>query len=244
VVSFPDPPERAWLDGFAQGLAEAQAAFSISLAGGDTDKRPGPLSITITALGSVPTGRMVRRATAREGDALFLSGTLGDSALGLLLRRDAARGPAMGLDVAKAASLVARYLRPMPRVALAPHLLSFATAAMDVSDGLVKDCGRLAAASGLAATIDAARLPLSASARAALGGQPDLLKVALTGGDDYEVLAAIAPAQVDAFRAAAAASGVPVTEIGGLSAGRGVTVTGPDGRAMDVGTTGWDHFQS
>lgn len=242
-VAFPTQPERAWLDAFAQGLAAAQGAFGMVLAGGDTDRRPGPFSATVTAIGSVPEGRMVQRATARAGDVLFLSGTLGDGALGLLLRQEPGRGVEMGLDAAGAEALVARYLRPTPRLALAPHLVAFATAAMDVSDGLVKDCGRLARASGLGATLDVALLPFSAPVRTALARQPGLLATALTGGDDYEVLAAVAPDLAEAFRAAAAGSGVAVTAVGRLAEGAGVAVAGPDGQPLDVGAGGgWDHF--
>lgn len=243
-LAFPERPERAWLDGFAQGLAEAQAAFGIGLAGGDTDRRPGPLSATVTAIGCVPEGRMVRRSTGRPGDVLFLSGTLGDGALGLRLRLQPGWAEDLGLDAAGVRALVARYTRPAPRLPLAPHLLAFATAAMDVSDGLIKDCGRLARASGVGAAVDAARVPFSPAFGAALARQPALLEVGLTGGDDYEVLAAVAPAQAAAFLRAAADSGVAVTEIGRLCDGAGVTVTGPDGRALEVGATGWDHFPS
>lgn len=242
-LAFPEAPTRAWLDGFATGLREAQSAFGIVLAGGDTDRRPGvPLSATVTAIGAVPQGRMVRRATARAGDLLFLSGTIGDAALGLLLRHDLGRAAAMGLDAAGARSLVSRYLRPQPRLALAPHLLAFASAAMDVSDGLVKDCARLARAAGLAASLDGARLPFSPAARTALGREPELFEAAVTGGDDYEVLAAVPPERAEAFRAAAAASGVPVAEIGRFAQGAGVVLTGPDGRPVEIGTAGWEHF--
>ncbi|MBN8913801.1 MAG: thiamine-phosphate kinase [Rhizobiales bacterium] len=241
-LSFPERPARAWLDGFAAGLADAQAAFGIALAGGDTDRRPGPLSVTVTAIGSVMQGRMIRRATAQAGDALFVSGTVGDSALGLLLRQDAERTAEMGLDEAGARHLLGRYLRPAPRLALVPPLLSFASAAMDISDGLVKDCGRLARASGLGAEIDARRLPLSEPAQAVLRTRPALIETIFTGGDDYEVLAAVAANQAADFRHASAAHGVPVTEIGRLVPGEGVSVTGPDGTALAVRGSGWDHF--
>lgn len=148
----------------------------------------------------------------------------------------------MGLDAAGARALVERYLRPTPRLALAPLLVRFATAAMDISDGLIKDCGRLARASGLAAALDAALVPLSLPARTAIVRRPELLKSVLTGGDDYEVLAAVAPDQAEAFRTAAAASGVTVTEIGRLAEGAGVMVTAPDGGLLDVDAAGWDHF--
>lgn len=241
-IAFPERPERAWLDGFARGLAEAQAAFGIGLAGGDTDRRPGPVSATITAIGAVPRGRMVRRATARAGDLVFLSGTLGDSALGLLVRRDRAQAEAMGIDAEGSGFLVGRYLRPEPRLALAPHLLTFATAAMDVSDGLAKDCARLARASGLSAVLDAARMPLSEPARGALQRHPNLIETMLAGGDDYEVLAAVPPERAEAFRRAAVESGVAVTEIGRLSEGAGLTIIGRGGRVLALGVAGWDHF--
>lgn len=241
-IAFPVLPERAWLAAFARGLGEAQAAFGIALAGGDTDRRPGPLTATVTAIGSVPSGRMVRRGSAKAGDLLFLSGTLGDSAVGLLLRQDPDRRVSLGLDTREAAMLVGRYLRPEPRVALAPHLLAHASAAMDVSDGLVKDCARLARASGLAASLDCVRLPLSQPLLSALARQPDLIATALTGGDDYEVLAAVSPGEASAFQAAAQACGVPVSEIGQLSAGTGISVLGADGQPMSFTRPGWDHF--
>ncbi len=242
ALSFPERPRDAWLDGFRSGLADAQRAFDISLAGGDTDRRPGPVSINVTAIGVVEQGRFVRRATARAGDLLFVSGTLGDSALGLSLRANRARGAAMGLDAAGIDALVGRYLRPQPTLALAAMLPAYASAAMDISDGLVKDCGRLARASGVAAEIDGRRVPLSDPVRAALERMPDLFEIVLTGGDDYEVLAAVPPDRAEAFRAAAAKGGVTLTEIGRLSSGGGVTVTGRDGHALDVGGGGWDHF--
>jgi thiamine-monophosphate kinase len=241
-VSFPERPERSWLDAFVRGLGEAQTAFGIALAGGDTDRRPGPFSATVTAIGSVPEGQMVQRATARAGDLLFLSGTLGDSALGLLLRQDGGLGAAWGLGEADARHLIGRYLRPEPRLALGAALRAFATAAMDVSDGLVKDCARLARASGLSARLDAARLPFSTPAQTALAHRGVLLERVLTGGDDYEVLASVPPDAADAFRAAAREAGVSVTQIGRLSAGSGLVVIGEDGCEMALSRSGWDHF--
>lgn len=242
AISFPSTPDPAWLDGFARGLSEAQDAFSIRLAGGDTDRRPGPVTITVTAIGSVPKGDMVRRATARAGDLLFVSGTIGDSALGLRLRRDQAAAAEMGLDWAEASELVGRYLRPRPRTALASALMAHANAAMDVSDGLVKDAGRLARASGLAAEIEAARVPMSAAASIAVDARPDLFEVVVTGGDDYEILAAVSPDRADAFTAAAEQANERVAVIGRLVSGTGVTVSALDGRQMAFDQTGWEHF--
>lgn len=241
-LSFPALPQRSWLDGFARGLADAQAAFAISLAGGDTDRRPGPVAITITAIGAVPRGRMVRRSSAQAGDLLYVSGAVGDSALGLRLRGGELSGPDVGLDGDAAAYLIGRYLRPAPRLALAPLLASFASAAMDVSDGLIKDCGRLAAASGLRAEIDGARVPLSGEARRAITVRGALFETAVTGGDDYEVLAAVSPDLAAGFEEAVAAAGERVTRIGRLVAGTGVAVTALDGGALSIKAGGWDHF--
>jgi thiamine-monophosphate kinase len=241
-LSFPDEPPRAWLDEFAGGLAEAQVVFGLSLAGGDTDRRPGPMSATVAAFGCVPHGRMVRRDGARAGDRLFVSGTIGDSALGLKMRSEPALLRTLGLDATCAAPLVARYLRPQPPLALAPHLLEFASAAMDVSDGLIKDCGRLTLASGVAARIEGSCVPLSASARAAIAADALLFQTAVTGGDDYQVLAAVPADRAGAFRQAALASGVNVTDIGSLAAGMGVSISALDGEPMVVEGGGWDHF--
>lgn len=241
-LSFPERPEPAWLAGFAKGLGEAQAAFGIALAGGDTDRRSGPISIAVTAIGAIAQGRAVRRTTARPGDILLVSGTLGDSGLGLRLREQPELAAEFGLDTKHAEALVARYLRPAPRLALATHLPSLATAAMDVSDGLVKDCGRMARASGVGVTIEAERIPLSPAFRVALGRRPAVLEVALTGGDDYEVLAAVAPADAADFRRVAGESGVVVSAVGQVAEGSGVTVVGRDGRPLELTSPGWDHF--
>lgn len=242
-LAFPEAPEEEWLERFAGGLAAAQAHFGILLAGGDTDRRPSaPLSITVTALGTIPTGRMVRRATAQPGDLLFVSGTLGDSALGLRLRQQTGLAAAWGLDARQADALVARYLRPDPPLALAGPLRDLASAAMDVSDGLAKDLGRLAKASGVRALVRGADVPLSEPARIILAADPGCLAIVVTGGDDYEVLAAVAPGKGEEFRAAAAAAGVEVTAIGRLEEGSGVVVEDPAGRPITIGTPGWEHF--
>ena len=197
-LAFPAAPAADGLAGLARGLAAAQASFGISLAGGDTDRRPGPFAITIAALGTVPTGKMVRRGTARVGDRLVVSGTLGDAVLGLELRRRQTRAQAWGLAAGEAASLVACSLRPQPPLALIEPLRAFAHAAMDISDGLAKDLGRMAKASGVAARVSVSALPLSAAARA-LAADPSLVAEIVTGGEDYQVLAAVAPSDVAAF---------------------------------------------
>jgi thiamine-monophosphate kinase len=242
ALSFPAAPSRAWVVAFAQGLREAQASFGCQLLGGDTDCRPGPLTVAITAIGTVPRGRMVRRATARAGDGLFVSGTLGDAALGLQLAKDATLAPAWGLSQEMARHLSQRYRRPQPRLALAGALRQHASAAMDVSDGLAKDLGRMCKASGCGARVELADLPMSSAAHAAVAAAADQYLSVLAAGDDYEILASVPPAQEVAFQQAAAAAGVAVTRIGAMTAAGGIAIMGVNGEALDLARTGWDHF--
>jgi thiamine-monophosphate kinase len=185
---------------------------------------------------------MVRRTTAKPGDKVFVSGTIGDAALGLMLREAPELALAWGLDEPAARALVARYLRPAPPLKLAPLLREFASAAMDISDGLVKDLGRMAKVSGVRAVVRGADVPLSASLSRVLACAPEHFRDVVTGGDDYEVLAAVPPARSEEFRAAAAAEGVFVTEIGVVEPGEGVLIDDPEGRPLEFETTGWEHF--
>lgn len=243
ALSLPEAPARAWMAKFAAGLGEAQRAFGMHLAGGDTDRTPGHCSIAITVIGEVPAGRMVRRAAARAGQAVYVSGTLGDSALGLALRIDAALAARLGLSGDEAAHARSRYLRPQPRIGLATALRDHAGAAMDLSDGLLKDLGRMCRASEVGARIDTALLPLSAAMRRALATEPSRISAAIAAGDDYEILATVEPASCAAFEAAAVAGGVAVTRIGEITAAPDVTVLGAGGAPISLARQGWDHFQ-
>lgn len=242
ALALPETPKREWLARFASGLGEAQHAFGCHLMGGDTDCRPGPLSVSITVFGSVPTGRMVRRGTAQAGDHLFVTGTLGDAALGLALLKEAALAQRLGLEAGETSELVHRFLRPRPRLALGPLLLGHASAAMDLSDGLMKDCGRMCAASGVAAQLRVDALPLSDPARKAVAKDAAWFQAVAAAGDDYEILVAVPGAKVDSFVEGAAALDFPVTRIGEVRAGSGVRMERPDGSEMIFERTGWDHF--
>jgi thiamine-monophosphate kinase len=244
ALSFPQPPTDAWMSRFVDGLRAAQRSFGCHLMGGDTDRRSGPLTMSVTMIGAVPAGRMVRRATAKPGDRLFVSGTIGDAALGLLLARDPAQAASWKLSTAETEHLLTRYRRPTPRLALAPILLDHAGAAMDLSDGLLKDLDRMLRASGAAGRLDAGRVPLSEPARRIAATSPDWLGRLITAGDDYEVLCAIPPSKTASFAAAGTASGIPVTEIGTVQEGpSALAVTGPDGRPLALPERkGWDHF--
>lgn len=206
--------DDAWLTAFAAGLAVDSRAYACPLLGGDTVKT-GQAFFSITALGEVPSGRMVKRQGGAPGDVLYVSGTIGDAALGLKLRLDPQAAWAVGLAPEHRAHLLDRYLHPQPRLALAPVLLAHARAAMDISDGLVGDCDKLAA--GLGRHMEITAVPLSDAARAAITLEPALLDVALTGGDDYEILAAVAPEHMAKFEYSALRLGVPVEKIGIMS---------------------------
>jgi thiamine-monophosphate kinase len=240
-VALPAGFGEAWLGAFAAGLAEDAARYGIPLYGGDTDRTPGPISASIFAFGTVPQGKMVHRSTARPGDCILVTGTIGGAAIGLQLRRDGALGRRLGLSDVAAAELEGRYLLPQPRNALADTILRYASAAIDVSDGLAGDLEKLCRASSVAADIDVGRVPLSDAARAAIAADPALRETALTGGDDYEIVSTVAPEKLAAFRAAAEAAGVAVTEIGRVRAGEGTRFT-QHGKALSFARASYSHF--
>lgn len=234
---------ESWVEGFARGLAADQREFGLTLVGGDTVSAPGPLSLTLTALGWIEPGREMRRSAARAGDTVFVSGTIGDAALGLL----AERGDLPPLPAGRRAALIERFRRPVPRVQAGRRLAGIAHAAADVSDGLVADLGHICDASGVSADISAADIPLSDAARAVLADEPALMGTVLTGGDDYELVFTAPPAAAGAVAAIAADIGVPLSAIGsvrkqGPSGRPRVHVNGPDGRAVDLADGGFRHF--
>jgi len=214
TLALPGEIGDAWLKRFARGLGADAERYGCPLFGGDTDRTPGPITISIAAFGAVPHGKMVLRSTAKAGEQVLVTGTIGDAALGLLLRKDPEKASQWGLAPRAERHLAQRYLEPQPRNAIADALRTHASAAMDVSDGLVGDLTKLCRASGVSAEIDVARVPLSPAARKAVEAEPALIETALTGGDDYEVLLTMSPRRVAAFRKAASAAGVTVTEIG------------------------------
>ncbi|MTV32656.1 thiamine-phosphate kinase [Rhodoblastus acidophilus] len=224
ALALPPGWTETFLDDFSRGLGEAAKAGGLALLGGDTVKTSGPLTLSITALGAVPCGKMIRRSGARKGDLLYVSGTIGDAALGLALRRAELEGAPLP---PWAAPLIDRYLRPRPRLSLIPALRACARAAMDVSDGLIGDLRAMMRASGAFAQVDLARIPLSPSAQAALAADPSLLDVILTGGDDYEIICAVPPAFSKEFESLAGAAQLAVTRIGEVADRE--NFVGPDG---------------
>jgi len=241
AIALPANIGDDWLAAFARGLGADADRYDCPLLGGDTDRTPGPLSVSITAFGTLPTGTMVRRSGARPGDVLVVSGTIGDAALGLKLRQNPGTGRRLAEDARS--HLLARYLLPEPRTGLAETLRVHASAALDVSDGLAGDLAKLCRASGVSAQVDVEKVPLSDAARALLSTEPALLERALTGGDDYEILAAIPAGKIESFRAGAAAAGMTVTAIGRVEAGDGAPqFTGPDKRPLAFDRPSFSHF--
>ncbi len=240
-VALPSGTDEAWLAAFAQGLGKDAARYGCPLLGGDTDRTPGPMSVSIAAFGAVPHGKMVQRSTAKVGDCVVVTGTIGDAALGIKLRRDRGLARRWQLTDAMADHLEQRYLLPQPRNALAEAVLQHAAAAMDVSDGLAGDLAKLCRASSIAAAIDVSRVPLSDAARAAIVAAPELIETVLTGGDDYEIILTLAPEKLAAFRAAAKAFGIAVTKIGNVQAGEGARFI-QDGKALTFARPSYSHF--
>ncbi|MFM9943475.1 MAG: thiamine-phosphate kinase [Hyphomicrobiaceae bacterium] len=247
ALSFPMPPTRDWMQRFANGLSEAQAAFGMHLIGGDTDRRPGPITISITVFGEVPTGLMVRRGTARPGDLIYVTGALGSAAIGLAIRSDRSLGllDAWGIADDRSQPWIAAldaYMRPQPRLGLRGALRAHAAAAMDLSDGLAKDLDRMCRASGCGAIVQVANVPMLPVVRTAVAAAPKHWQDVLASGDDYEVLAAVAPENAAAFEAAAQRDGVAVTAIGAFRAGSGVELLDAAGAPLTLVRSGWDHF--
>ena len=236
-LALPSDIDDAWLTDFAAGLRGDALLYNCPLFGGDTVRTAGPVVVSVAMVGSVPEGAMVRRAGARPGDRVFVSGSIGDAALGLALRK----GAAWPLDAGQRQHLMSRYLLPQPRNALAEAVRTHASAAMDVSDGLAGYLAKLARVSQVAATIDVASVPLSGAAQAAIGADPAMLDTALTGGDDFEILCTVPPARAGSFRAAAQAAGVAVTDIGAIEAGEGARFI-HDGQPLTFRRAAFSHF--
>lgn len=238
LLAFARPPHitEDWVEQFCAGLAQDQARFGLSLMGGDTTSTSGPLVLSLTIVGSVCPGQAIRRCGARAGDGLWVSGTIGDGALGLRVLQGA---PPLADPNGY---LAQRYRLPQPRVGLPLH--GMASAAMDVSDGLVQDAGHLARENALHVRIEADRVPRSAAART-LGEA--WLETCLTGGDDYEILFAVPPEHEQHLLSCPSLptpyGDVPVTRIGQFEAGpASVSVMDSTGREMRFKAGGWSHL--
>lgn len=225
--ALPKTCDEAWRTAFAAGLKTDQEIFGLSLLGGDTVSTPGPLTLSVTMLGeggdSVPS-----RADAKVGDSIWVSGTLGDAAL--------------GLDPAAAPTLQQRYLLPEPRIDLGLALRGLINASMDVSDGLLADAAHIVDASAVSLAIDLDALLLSQAAQEAVKANPKLWQRIVAGGDDYEILFTAPGASTAKIEQAAKSAGTPVTCIGTVKAGEGIELTGKALQHIDPAQKGFTHF--
>ncbi|HEY3794667.1 MAG TPA: thiamine-phosphate kinase [Bradyrhizobium sp.] len=212
-------PDETWLKPFAHALGWDAIQFGCPLLGGDTVSTPGPLTISITAFGRIASGRMVHRSGAKPGDLVMVTGTIGDAALGLDVLKRGKASTALADDAAASEMLVGRYRVPQPRTALARAVRDHAHAAMDVSDGLAGDLAKLCEASGVSAVIESASIPLSSAATTLLACGVVGIEAIVSGGDDYEILCAIPPASLEAFKQAAQTAAVAVAVIGKIVPG-------------------------
>jgi thiamine-monophosphate kinase len=235
-LACPAATELAQLDAFVEGALAEAAAHGVALVGGDTCRSPGPWIISVTVEGTAPPAEVIGRNGARAGELVLVSGTLGDSALALALWQQGARPEAF---------LAARHNRPTPRIGLGRELAGSGavTAMIDLSDGLASDLGHILAASGVGGEVRAAALPLSPAFRAHLERHPDLIDLALAGGEDYELLCTVPPERLAAALAAGDRAGVPLTVVGTLTEpAAGLQLRTDDGRLRPLRVRGYDHF--
>jgi thiamine-monophosphate kinase len=234
--------DDAWLRPFAAALGEDAAQFACPLLGGDTVSTTGPLMVSVTAFGRVPPGRMVHRSGARAGERVMVTGTIGDAALGLAILRGG-KVHAAASDKAAREALIGRYRVPEPRVAMAGIVRDYASASMDVSDGLAGDLAKLCGVSGVSAAIDMASIPLSGAAKDLVSRGIVGLETLVAGGDDYEILCTIAEDRVEAFAQAARGAGVAVSTIGTVVAGdAGPKFIDGQGREIALERLSYSHF--
>jgi len=227
-----------WVRRFAAGLVEDQHRFGIALLGGDSTSTPGPTALTLTAIGQVAIGREIRRSGAKPGDLVWVSGTIGDAFLGLQVLR----GEYKELAPEHRASLAARFQLPDPRTELGPCLAGIARAMIDVSDGLIGDLRHICETSGVAATVELSRVPLSPAAQEVVAADSAMHAALATGGDDYELLFTASPEASSEIVGLSRSLGLPITEIGTIAPGEGVRLVDAAGATVPVNIGGWRHF--
>jgi thiamine-monophosphate kinase len=238
AMSLPAGTEEGWVADFASGLEEDQEIFGVALSGGDTTVTPGPVTLSLTAMGETPTGKVKRRSTAQPGQDIYVSGTIGDAALAF----HQIESEGLAAVMARSPMLVERLRRPEPRVGLGLRLRDLATAMVDISDGLVADLGHICDASEVGAVLELARVPLSPHVAELIEGDPSLAERAITGGDDYELLFTALPEDAEALATLADDLDVPLCLIGQTTEDTKVTIRSLSGEIMSLERAGWQHF--
>lgn len=239
-LTLPVSGPGEWLDGLAEGFRHGQSDWDIHLAGGDTVRGTSGLSLTVTAIGSVPQDAALLRRNARPGDRLLVTGTIGDAWAGLRV----CQSPEIFAQLSRPNTdfLRSRYQRPSPRVAIIESLRTHASAAMDISDGLVLDLERMCRASGVGARLRADQVPVSDPIRQLIQSHAISPTDVLSGGDDYEILASVPADALEPLAEAARRVGVPISDVGEIIMTPGVSVVGEDGNPLSITHKGWDHL--
>jgi thiamine-monophosphate kinase len=228
--------DHEWLAAFAKGFFDLAEEFNVSLIGGDTTR--GPLTLTVTIMGEVPAGAALRRSGAKVGNDIWVSGYIGDAALAV-----AHRHGKVALDEADYREAVMRLYEPTPRVSLGQALRGLATAAIDVSDGLLADLGHICKLSGVGATVELGAIPLSAIGTKYIASDAGRNAI-VAGGDDYELCFTAHPNSRESIQDLTKMMGVPLARIGQVKRGKGVSLLGPDGKAVKIDGRGFDHFSA
>ncbi len=239
-IALPKSKNSEWLQEFAKGLLELQLEHNIHLIGGDTVSTSGPLTITITLIGQVPTGKMVLRSRAKPGDALYVTGTIGDSWLGLQSYID--KEFLREFSASEICWMKERYLHPYPKNKLSSVIRDYASASMDISDGLVTDLRKLCEASRLGSIVQTNKIPLSQAAEKYVPKNNAGIEKLITGGDDYELLVTVPSDMCELFERESAKQGIAVTEIGEMTDTRNIDILDKSGAKLIINTGGYDHF--
>ncbi len=228
--------DHDWLAAFSKGFFDLADEFNVSLVGGDTTR--GPLALTVTIMGEVPAGAALRRSGAKVGNDVWVSGNIGDAALAVAHRQGRFK-----IDEADYQEALLRLYEPTPRVALGQALRGLATAAIDISDGLLADLGHICRLSGVGATVELEHIPVSAIG-AKYVEQEEGRNIVVAGGDDYELCFTAHPNSRESIQDLTKMLGMPLTRIGQIKRGKGVSLLGPDGKAAKIDGRGYDHFSA
>ena len=235
VAAFlPRSMDEAWIRAFTEALQWEQEAFEVQLIGGDTVHHDGVLALSLTMLGKVPCGHALRRSGAHPGDMVYVSGTIGDAALGLQLIQNGATGD-------EAAYLIGRYHIPQPRLVLGQALHGIATSCMDISDGLLGDMEHICKTSRVGVTLHKEKIPLSEAAQQILAQDPEKFGQVATGGDDYELLFTAPEAQKEVIAALAKEHDLLITTIGTVNEGKAVLLLDEANKEISFHSTGFVH---
>ncbi len=233
-LSLPSSVSEQWISEFSQGLAEAQEFYNIGLLGGDSTSTHGPVTVSVTAIGYVPKGMMIKRSGAEIGDLVYVTGTLGDAACAL----QGLLGNCEPVD-----DLLPAYYRPEARYNIGMELRDIATSAADISDGLLADAGHIAKASSLGISIFLDKIPVSLSVQNLVKANSNLCNQVWCGGDDYELIFTASENKFSEIEALANENAIKITEIGKVTNGLGVELIDNIGKKVQVTHKGYQHFR-